>query len=200
MKWWNLGTMILLLWMLHFKSAFSLSSFTFIKRLFSSSSHSAIRVVSFAQNSCWMAVTIREAGSHAQVWPQQERGGWVWRCGLYRQSLGVGTGVECPENTLGGLMWHCNQNSVNTRSQRKTNKLSHRKALTLHCDPWCTHRMKNHILVNTKGEQGCCLLWLSLFGAREVGVWQPEVEGKGPLLYQPQRPHFPPSWEQASSH
>ena len=35
-------------WMLSFRPAFSLSSFTFIKRLFSSSSLSAIRVVSFA--------------------------------------------------------------------------------------------------------------------------------------------------------
>ena len=35
-------------WMLSFKPAFSLSSFTFIKRLFSSSSLSAIRVVSSA--------------------------------------------------------------------------------------------------------------------------------------------------------
>ena len=35
-------------WMLSFKPTFSLSSFTFIKRLFSSSSLSAIRAVSFA--------------------------------------------------------------------------------------------------------------------------------------------------------
>ena len=40
--------MILVLWMLSFKPAFSLSSFTFIKRLFSSSSLSAKRVVSSA--------------------------------------------------------------------------------------------------------------------------------------------------------
>ena len=40
--------MILVFWMLSFKSTFSLSSFTFIKRLFSSSSLSAIRVVSSA--------------------------------------------------------------------------------------------------------------------------------------------------------
>ena len=39
---------ILVFWMLSFKSTFSLSSFTFIKRLFSSSSLSAIRVVSSA--------------------------------------------------------------------------------------------------------------------------------------------------------
>ena len=40
--------MILILWMLSFKPAFSLSSLTLIKRLFSSSSLSAIRVVSSA--------------------------------------------------------------------------------------------------------------------------------------------------------
>ena len=40
--------MILVFWMLSFKPAFSFSSFTFIKRLFSSSSISAIRVVSTA--------------------------------------------------------------------------------------------------------------------------------------------------------
>ena len=40
--------MILVFWMLSFKPIFSLSSFTFIKRLFSSSFLSAIRVVSSA--------------------------------------------------------------------------------------------------------------------------------------------------------
>ena len=40
--------MVLVFWMLSFKPTFSLSSFTFIKRLFSSSSLSAIRVVSSA--------------------------------------------------------------------------------------------------------------------------------------------------------
>ena len=40
--------MILVFWMLSFKPTFSLSSFTIIKRLFSSSSISAIRVVSSA--------------------------------------------------------------------------------------------------------------------------------------------------------
>ena len=47
---WSDGTntMILVFWMLSFKPTFSLSSFTFIKRLFSSSSLSAVRVVSSA--------------------------------------------------------------------------------------------------------------------------------------------------------
>ena len=40
----GLDAMILVFWMLSFKPTFSLSSFTFIKRLFSSSSLSAIRV------------------------------------------------------------------------------------------------------------------------------------------------------------
>ena len=44
----ELEAMILVFWMLSFKSTFSLSSFTFIKRFFSSSLLSAIRVVSFA--------------------------------------------------------------------------------------------------------------------------------------------------------
>ena len=43
---WSDG--IFVFWMLSFKPAFSLSSFTFIKKLFSSSSVSAIRVVSSA--------------------------------------------------------------------------------------------------------------------------------------------------------
>ena len=42
----GLGAMILVFWMLSFKPAFSLSSFTFIKRLFRSSLLSAIMVVS----------------------------------------------------------------------------------------------------------------------------------------------------------
>ena len=44
----GLDAMILVFWMLSFKPVFSLSSFTFIKRLFNSSSLSAIRVVSSA--------------------------------------------------------------------------------------------------------------------------------------------------------
>ena len=44
----GLDIMILVFWMLHFKPTLSLSSFTFIKRLFNSSSLSAIRVLSSA--------------------------------------------------------------------------------------------------------------------------------------------------------
>ena len=48
MKWWDPDAMILVFWMLSFKPTFSLSTFTFIKRLFSFSSLSAIRVMSSA--------------------------------------------------------------------------------------------------------------------------------------------------------
>ena len=44
----NVIALILVFWILSFKSAFSLSSFTFIKRLFTYSSLSAIKVVSSA--------------------------------------------------------------------------------------------------------------------------------------------------------
>ena len=44
----GLDAMIFIFWMLNLKPTFSLSSFTFIKRLFSSSSLSAIRMVSSA--------------------------------------------------------------------------------------------------------------------------------------------------------
>ena len=47
---WSVGpdAMILVFWMLSFKPTFSLSTFTFLKRLLSSSSLSAVRVVSSA--------------------------------------------------------------------------------------------------------------------------------------------------------
>ena len=48
MKWWDQMPWSSFFWMLNFKPAFSLSSFTFIKRLFNSSSLSPIRVVSSA--------------------------------------------------------------------------------------------------------------------------------------------------------
>ena len=62
----QLDAMILVYWILSFKPAFSLSSFTFIKRLFSSSSLSAVRVVSsaylrffiFSWQSCFQLVLL----------------------------------------------------------------------------------------------------------------------------------------------
>ena len=48
MKWWDWMPWSLVFWLSGFKRGFSLSSFTFIKKLFSSSLLSAIRVVSSA--------------------------------------------------------------------------------------------------------------------------------------------------------
>ena len=50
----ELDAMILVFWILSFKSAFPFSSFTFIERLFSFSSLSAIRVVSYAYLRLWL--------------------------------------------------------------------------------------------------------------------------------------------------
>ena len=78
--------MILVFWMLSFKPTFSLSSFTFIKRLFSSFSLSAIRVVSSAYLSlliflpafltqavlhpvqCFSWCTLHKQGDNTQPW------------------------------------------------------------------------------------------------------------------------------------
>ena len=56
--------MILVFWILSFKPTFSLSSFTFIKRLLSSSSLSAIRVVSSAYLRLCAQINMRDAYTH----------------------------------------------------------------------------------------------------------------------------------------
>ena len=64
--------MILVFWMLSFKPTYSLSSFTFIKRLFSSSSLSPIRVVSSAYLRLWiflLAILIPACASSSLVFP-----------------------------------------------------------------------------------------------------------------------------------
>ena len=56
-------SIIFVFWMLSVKPTFSLSSFTFIKRLFSSSSLSAIRVVSSAYQSCFNTIQPRNSNT-----------------------------------------------------------------------------------------------------------------------------------------
>ena len=58
--------MILVFWMFNFKPTFSLSSFTFSKRLFSSSSLSAIRVVSSAY--LRLMIFLPALGNNWQIW------------------------------------------------------------------------------------------------------------------------------------
>ena len=59
MKWLGPDTMILVFWMLSFKPAFSLSSFTLIKRPFSSSSLSAIQFSSVQFSRSVMSDSLR---------------------------------------------------------------------------------------------------------------------------------------------
>ena len=58
---------MLVFWVLSFKPAFSLSSFTFIKRLFSSSSISAVRMVSSARQGYWYFS--RQSWFHLELHP-----------------------------------------------------------------------------------------------------------------------------------
>ena len=82
----GLDAMILIFWMLSFKPAFLLSSFTFIKRLFNSSSLSAVRVVSSAYLRLLiflLAILILAYAidQHQRVWiptPTQRRGKKQW--------------------------------------------------------------------------------------------------------------------------
>ena len=63
--------MIFVFWMLSFKPAYSLSSFAFIKSLFSSSSLSALRVVSSAYLRlliCLLAILIPACASSSPAW------------------------------------------------------------------------------------------------------------------------------------
>ena len=79
--------MILVFWMLSFKPTFSLGSFTFIKRLFSSSSLSAIRVVSFRQrikkqrqyfaNKSPSSQSYGFSRSHVWMWDLDNKKGWA---------------------------------------------------------------------------------------------------------------------------
>ena len=62
--------MIFVFWMMSFKPTFSLSSFTFIKRLFSSSSLSAVRVVS----SAYLRLLIF---LYTLVWNKNLNGAWM---------------------------------------------------------------------------------------------------------------------------
>ena len=65
----RLDAKILVFWMLSFQPAFSRSSFTFIKRLFSSSSLSVIRVVSFAYLTLLIFLLAILIPSHASSTP-----------------------------------------------------------------------------------------------------------------------------------
>ena len=75
LPWSNgLDAMILVFWMLSFKPVFSLSSFTFIKRLFSSSLLYAIRVVSsaFLRLLMFLRAILIPACASSRQWSSQD--------------------------------------------------------------------------------------------------------------------------------
>ena len=96
----GLDAMILVFWMLSFKPTFSLSSFTFIKRLFGSSSLSAIRVVSSAYLRLLiflLAILIPACASSSPEFLMMYSAGWsgkIYGCDFVSMRL--------KENTVGG--------------------------------------------------------------------------------------------------
>ena len=112
--------------MLSFKPTFSLSSFTFIKRLFSSSSLSVIRVVSFAYLRLLIILLEKTMAPHSITLPwkipwTEEPGrlqsvgslrgwhDWVTSLSLFLSCIGEGSGnplqCSCLENPRDGGTW-----------------------------------------------------------------------------------------------
>ena len=90
---------ILVFWMLSFKPVFSLSSFTFIKRLFSSSSLSAIRVVSSAYLRLLIFLPVElsqilkdfAAKVWCSIWQQ------IWKTQLWPQNWKMSVFISIPK-------------------------------------------------------------------------------------------------------
>ena len=82
-----------------------------------------------------------------------------WGLGRDVSVLRVRMGLECSEDNLRELMWYSNPDHGIARKVKIMKKQPFPwKALTLHGDPWYTHRTKDYTLVNIKGEQADCLL------------------------------------------
>ena len=94
----GLDTMILVFWMLSFKPTFSLSSFTFLKKLFSSS-FSALRVVSFAYLRLLIFLPAILIPAYASSSPANKQGDniqpWHTPFPIWNQSV-----VSCPVLTV----------------------------------------------------------------------------------------------------
>ena len=114
--------------------------------------------------------------------------------------LRIRTEQECPEDNLRGLMWLSNTNYAIARETTTTTKKGTfpMKGSNAAWKP-LTHRRKDCTLTHTKGAQAGWCLGPSIPGSREASVWQPELEGKGPLQSQPQRLHLLPNCEKAVS-
>ena len=83
--------MTFIFWMLSFKPTFSLSSFTFIKRLFSSSSLSAVRVVSFysgmRDSNVWdggYSISLQRNSDPEWTNNRSKKIAFVWRTEIWR--------------------------------------------------------------------------------------------------------------------
>ena len=98
------NALIFIFWMLSFKPTFSLSSFTFIKRLFSSSSLSAVRVLSIHIWGYWyfsLGISNFLIGDWNAKVGSQETPAVTGKCGLGVQNEAGQRLIEfCQENAL----------------------------------------------------------------------------------------------------
>ena len=88
--------------------------------------------------------------------------------------LRVGTKPECPEDNLRELMWDSTQTMGSPERPKKKKRDFHLKVPNA-----CAHRKKDW--ENERGEQVGCPIGPSLPRGSQMGVWQPEPEGKGLL-------------------
>ena len=99
----GLDAMIFVFWMLNFKPAFSLSSFTFIQKFFSSSLLSAIRVVSSAYTSpgnldsslCSFSLAVLNSGRALRTLPKSSK----------HSNLGLDDDNNDDDDIAAGPMW-----------------------------------------------------------------------------------------------
>ena len=133
----GLDAMILVFWMLSFKPTFSLSSFTLIKRLFSSSSLSAIRVVSSVYLRLLIFLpAILIWGSVVKNLPVNAGDAGDTRLipGSGR-SLGEGNGspfqYSCLENSMDRVAWWATVHGV-TKTQTQLSDSACKKIVILH--------------------------------------------------------------------
>ena len=135
--------------MLSFKAAFSLSSFTFIKRLFNSSSLSAIRVVSFAYLRllifcccCWVASVVSNSVRPHRWQPMRLPHTWDFP----GKNTGVGCHCLLRIDTQTHTKWNLIDISCVYQNQLKTDDRSKGKNLKL----WTLTRISKIIKTEIK--------------------------------------------------
>ena len=142
--------MILVFWMLSFKPAFSLSPFTFIKRFFSSSSLSAIKVVSSAY------LSGRRIGLKSRLFPFVPQLPWAWEATARNEMyIWVKVGPLGRENTRVGHRTHVKWKHQGKRTWTPHGSIHTQEALLCsgkvlvlfsgQCEPWSNAKCMRNV-------------------------------------------------------